>query len=267
MSQPGSLAFALLFVLAVCPARADDDVKSRRDARLDEMRRLAAKLEPQSVETKQAQAIKLRGEPLMRFDDPTRDFYDGTLWAWGESGRPRLLVSIERYEKVWAYEFIATGDHVALKVPSGQTWQPEPPALAMSRVDDLRPSATAAARRQQARELSRRFEMAEFLPPDDARTTLRLFPRPIHEYGNEKADVLTGAMFVYANGTNPEVLLIVEAVRSDSGEVIWQHGCAPLSTARLEATLAGRVVWEAEKMRLPQFDRPYVAVALPFSEE
>jgi hypothetical protein len=63
---------------------------------------------------------------------------------------------------------------------------------------------------------------------------LRRFPRPIQEYADEKMGLLQGSIFIFANGTNLEILLLLEAAKSDDAEQ-WQFGCAPLSTARLEA--------------------------------
>src|SRR5688572_19073724 len=78
-----------------------DDAEDQRQARLQEMRRRAEQLKLGAGKTNDTRAIKLRGEPLLRFDDPTRAFADGTLWAWVDRGRPHALVSVERYEKLW----------------------------------------------------------------------------------------------------------------------------------------------------------------------
>jgi hypothetical protein len=76
---------------------------------------------------------------------------------------------------------------------------------------------------------------------------------------------LHGAIFVFANGTNPEVLLLLEAIKSDDA-MHWQFGCAPLSTARLEAKVGDRVQWDSEKMLKYDFRRPYVAFGVPLEE-
>ena len=35
-------------------------------------------------------------EPIYRFDDPARQFSDGTIWAWGRSGRPAALLTLAK---------------------------------------------------------------------------------------------------------------------------------------------------------------------------
>jgi hypothetical protein len=245
---------------------ADDAAEKARQANLQEMRRRAEalKLEVGEVKTRQ---IKLRGEPLLRFDDPTRAFADGTLWAWVEQGRPLALVSVERYEKLWAYELISlTTEPLTLKTPLGQTWQPSEAPFKEKALPEARLGATASARRQQARQLARDFEMAEYPGPDETRTVLRLIPRPIYEYADEKTGLLHGSMFVFANGTNPEVLLLLEATKTDGAEG-WRFACAPLSTARLEAKLGERVEWDSGKLINYDFKRPYVAFGLPLADQ
>ena len=35
-------------------------------------------------------------EPVYRFDDPARQYSDGTVWAWGRSGRPAALLTLSK---------------------------------------------------------------------------------------------------------------------------------------------------------------------------
>lgn len=257
-------------MLAAClplvAVAADDDDMERRQANLKEMHRRAEALKLSIDVGKETRELKLRGEPLLRFDDPTRAFADGTLWAWGEQGRPRALVSVERYEKLWAYELISlTTDPLTLKTPLGQTWQPTQAPFAEKTLPAATVAASANARRQQARQLARDFEMAEYVGDDLQRTVLRLIPRQVHEYADEKAGLLHGAIFVFANGTNPEVLLLLEAIKSEDG-ASWRFGCAPLSTAQLEARLGDRIEWESPHLVKYDFKRPYVAFGVPLEE-
>jgi hypothetical protein len=264
-----SLTRALLVFLGLsclaCPSPADDDAEKLRQANLKEMRRLAEALKLEAGET-QTRTVKLHSEPLLRFDDPTRAFADGTLWAWVERGRPIALVSVERYEKLWAYELISLStEALTLKTPLGQTWQPSAAPFTEKALPERKVGDSTNARRQQARQLARDFEMAEYPGPDETRTVLRLIPRPIYDYADEKSGLLHGSIFVYANGTNPEVLLLLEATKLDD-TLRWQFGCAPLSTARLEAKLGDRVEWESDKLVKYNFQRPYVAFGVPLEE-
>jgi hypothetical protein len=77
--------------------------------------------------------------------------------------------------------------------------------------------------------------------------------------------LLDGALFVFSNGTNPEMLLILEAVQPD-GDPVWRYALAPVSTAALEASLDGRAVWTAERSATPRAQRPYTYFAVPIAQ-
>lgn len=243
---------------------ADDDPTAERALRRAEMRRRAESLQLELSGQKTDRQPKLLKDPLLRFDDPTRSFYDGALWAWGNRGRPQVIVSIEKYEKVWAYELVSlTAEPFALKTESDWTWSPTDPPFVEQPLAAAAVGETAALRKKQARELSRRFEAAEFVGENETRTVLRLVPRPIFEYGDPEAALLSGAMFIFANGTNPEVLLLLEAQSDGGDKPQWQFAFVPLSTAPLEALLAGKTVWTATAQRKPQAQRPYTYFAVP----
>src|SRR5262249_32804367 len=157
---------------------------------------------------------------------------------------------IERYEKGWAYELLSLGpEKVSLTSDTGWVWKP--PALEAARAldDEKAPALTSAARQRQARTISRRFGASGFAGGRTERLELRLQPHPIHQYQDGDNGLLDGVFFVFSNGTNPEVLLIVEAVtdttdKTDAGH--WQYALARLSTGTLEATLDGKKVWQME---------------------
>ena len=254
------LATALLIGHAVA-LLADDTAATRREQRLQQMRGQVEALKLKVEQRPGDRQPRLARDPLLRFDDPTRDFYDGALWMWCDRGRPHVLVSTERYEKFWSYEWISlTAEPFSIDTSNGWIWQPTDPPFVEQTIKDAAVGETPAIRRRQARDLSRRFETAEYLGEVKARTVLRLSPRPIHEY--EDGELLHGSMFVFANGINPEVLLLLEA-RSTAGKQYWQFAFAPLSSARVEAKLGIQVVWEAAAQEKPQAQRPYAYSQVP----
>jgi hypothetical protein len=260
-NSAGTLALVLFAWTTSAAVHADEaDAKQRLAV-------LQARAEAMQLRAgEKAAPVKLRSEPLMRFTDPTRDFYDGALWAWVESGRPHALISVERYEGSWSYELIALrAESISLKTPLGQ-WKPKDLTFVEQTFPDLVPTEGSNGLRQQARQVSREFDMAQYVGSNGARSQLRLFPRPIYEYADPKAGLLHGAMFVYANGTNPEVLLLAEARATKQGKS-WIYGCTPLSTAPLEAKLGEKVVWESPQLESADFRRPYVAFPLPLEQE
>jgi hypothetical protein len=256
----------VLSVAATCGASAQEAESPTRGQLLQQMRQRAAALVVRLDSPADASPISPATEPLLRFGDATRAFHDGTLWIWTERGRPFLMVSVERYEKVWSYELI-TLDDVAFTLAdeSGWTWKPRgEPVAEQSPTDAPPPAATAQARQRQSRALSLRFAATEFVGEDRQATYLRLQPRPIHQYQDVENGLLHGAFFVFCNGTNPEVLLILEAVE-EGGQGQWRYALARISTAPMQATLDGKQVWTTEPARLPKQQEPYTYYAVPLA--
>jgi hypothetical protein len=69
----------------------------------------------------------------------------------------------------------------------------------------------------------------------------RLLPQPIDRYRGAEAGALDGAVFAFANGTNPELGLILECT-----EQAWSYGACRLSSAALVAALDGKEFFTAE---------------------
>ena len=73
---------------------------------------------------------------------------------------------------------------------------------------------------------------------------LRLMPRPLHRYGVVGTEPLDGALFCLAQGTDPEIFLLLEA-RRDGPATRWEYALASFSDLKLAARYRGRVVWDA----------------------
>ena len=52
-------------------------------------------------------------------------------------------------------------------------------------------------------------------------------------------------MFAFVMGTDPEVVLLLEAVERE-GNLVWQYGIARATAYAVEASLGDEVVWTVE---------------------
>ena len=211
-----------------------------------------------------ADSGRVRREPLYRWNDPTREFSDGTLWFWKTSGRPVAVVATELYPQnpafgtVWALEFtsLSTGP---IKVDGGEhfdrnyadmyppradgslRWSPVKSGVEFRGISDAPvPAHTEAERTRQMRDLLKRFS-ARILQV--TRLRLRLIPHPIDRYADVASGLVDGGVFLYANGTNPEVLLMLEARNGRAGSSGWSYAAAPLARAKVSLVLGRQVVW------------------------
>jgi hypothetical protein len=190
-------------------------------------------------------------DPVLRYSDPTRDT-NGTVWAWGRPGRPVALLTLTDEPlpaqlgppggRLWYYEFVALSN-ARIKVSGGEdwTWQPQGGAPRMSPLPDTTaPAETERLRGRQMRLLAKRFSANESYQGETYE--LRLLETPIHRYADPQNKLVDGAIFAFAHGTNPEVVLLLEAQETPSG-LQWRYGFARMGAATLSVSLNEREVF------------------------
>ncbi|MEJ7636549.1 MAG: hypothetical protein WKF75_00805 [Singulisphaera sp.] len=225
-------AWATAFVLIAhlsghAPGQEADD----RGVRLEEMRGLIRAIEVTDTSRPARRPEPLSAEPLHRWSDPTREFSDGSLWAFGTAGRPVALATMELYGDPkgitnWAYELIALapgpivgesgGRYASVNVPFHPRvggplhWMPEGQGVEMREVaDPTAPGKSESQRLRQMKAIANRITARETgaNENDGLKTELRLMPRPIHRYADPDSGLVDGAFFLSAYGTNPELLV------------------------------------------------------------
>jgi hypothetical protein len=232
----------------------DEAAKDERAQRYREMERRAKAIRLFQSKGGTDVEVPLLEKPLFRFDDPARLFHDGTMWAWGRSGRPLALVTLERYKTSWSYELISLSEGgIFAELGERGRWTPRGPNSQYQRFPNApTPAENEAQRMLQMKALAGRFIASE-TAPEGGRYELRLLPQPIHRYSAEDGKLTEGALFIFAYGTNPEVLIVIECGRPEPKSVAWHYGFAPLSTAALSVRLDGSEVW---KMPVPTTREP-----------
>ena len=85
------------------------------------------------------------------------------------------------------------------------------------------------------RQLAKRFAAKEKF--NNETIELRLIAQPIDRYQSEAEKITDGAIFALANGTNPEIGILLEC---DSER--WVYGILRLSAAQSSVTLDGKEV-------------------------
>jgi hypothetical protein len=284
----GDVIAAVLFVLAfgsVGPLRAQSSgaAKDGGAARLQEMKRLVQAIQFFEVKGGARTPAEPLPEPLFRWDDPSRNFRDGALWALGRTGRPVAILSTGLnphpvYGAVWSHELVslstgpvaaeAAGGYIPLAAGpvapekgGALRWAPRGPGLELRPFPDApAPTDTEVRRLRQMKELVGRFAASEFNQPHRERFELRLLPRPIHRYADPASGLIDGAIFHFAYGTDPEVLVLIEARRSGSSAPAWQYGLARLSRAEVSVSLDRGEVWRQPYALWPAPEDPYYIV-------
>lgn len=222
---------------------------------------LAGQIDLQSLKNGEwADVARLEGS-VLSYGDPTRSNSNGSVWVWGEAGRP--LAIMELYQPAtrpddWVYVLcnISGGDLRANR--NEQSWWSVNSSDIATNPLEGAPAvgATRGPRLLQMKEISRRFEAHEFWDPNNSRFELRLLAQPLHRYADEDRGVVDGSVFAFTNGTNPEVLLLVEA-KKDGEALAWNYSLARLGHAEMHVTLDGHEIWTVARVDAAPPTEPY----------
>ena len=200
-----------------------------------------------SLDEGQQQPLERQKEPVFKWQNLLHDKGQlGAVYVWTREERPERLGTIfsqhENLQRAVVHEFHTLSDRVlAVRSPKGlyREWRPKgsfpiKPLANASAVSD-----NAQQQLLQLRNLARKFSAVTHI--GNERTEMRLAPRPLVRYQPTRSDVLDGALFAFlssAAGTDPEVVLMIEARHADSKtkDWTWHPGVARLTDRDLVVT-------------------------------
>jgi hypothetical protein len=208
---------------------------------------------------------QMQTTPLFRYDDETRGYVDGTVWRLGETGRPLAIITAELHPNYLGggprivYDLLSlTSRPFTARSPDIPGWSPRAPAVVLKPLLKAPETSMVPAKRlTQLKEQARRFSgTQEVQETDKTFVHLRLLPREIERYTPGPQERSDGAIFLFANGRNPALLLVVETDGKD-----WQYGIGRLSMpSTLEMRLDDAVVWSGPRIpSSPGWTEPYNA--------
>jgi hypothetical protein len=114
------------------------------------------------------------------------------------------------------------------------------------------PADTARRRTAQIKRLTGRFEGRLNLWEGGV-AVIRVIPRPIYEYNDPVTELPHGAIFgLTATGTNPDVLLLVEAHEDSDGALRWEYAFAQMTSAGLDLRLDDETVVRTARVPLAE---------------
>lgn len=258
----------VLFQAEKLPAKADEPVAPRnagqshdsdRSERMERMLRTASDYEL-FVGANREKKLKRRKEAILRWSNPLRATDDGAVFLWTSVGRPAAMLSIYTYgENNVGHEFqsLAVGPLVATYHES-EVWSPERGGIEFQPVPASPvPAATAALRLSQMRSLLRDFSAA--VGRDQRRHELRLMTQPLYRYGDREGEVLDGGVFAFAQGTDPEMLVLLEARRNHEKPATWHFAAARMNMGNLELKHRDIIVWTIDDWNRKRDPRePYI---------
>jgi hypothetical protein len=264
----GPLSFIGVVVVGLFVAAADDEPGTKLNGWQQMFRRHAASFEI-VVAGSEDSPVKLGREPILNWSQPVRGGGDGAVFLWVQEGHPVALGTLFIWPTNDDRQAITHEMHSLSRSPLTVTWKnrrwtPPKDALEWKVIPNVpEPEATSESRLRQMRTLSRQFQ-AESHNTADRMWVLRLLPRPLYRYEigdrppllSKDVELLDGAVFGFVEGTDLEIVLLVEAHRTNEGRQ-WTYALARMSDLRLRVTLAEKPVWEAEKWDYGPPNQPY----------
>ncbi|MEX1026646.1 MAG: hypothetical protein WD049_01375 [Candidatus Paceibacterota bacterium] len=193
---------------------------------------------------------------VLRWPNLVRATNDGATAIWTQDGRPRAVCCTwTDFNGILSLGPGLLSEKVIVAELDGETiWRPRslgPSMTAFRAIPETTPVATLNAQRlREMRLLAKRFK-ADLGDASD-RETLRLLATPIYRYEIptkrdgppkevETPDVLDGAIFAFAHGTDPETLLMIEARRS-AESYQWQYAAVKRTGGPIRLFLDGELV-------------------------
>lgn len=200
----------------------------------------------------QGREAQLVRKPIYNWTNPLRSGgQNGGVYIWLDEGRPVVIGSIfshpEAGQRIICHEF-----HAFTTLPlkperdnAEQRWEPQA-AVPLVRLEGApKPESSPARRLIQMRNLGREFT-ANSIDNEKERWELRLLAQPMYRYDKPKGEVFDGALFAFVTsaGTDPEVILALEARHTTEGDA-WFYRALRFSDSDLRVQHHGKEVWSS----------------------
>jgi hypothetical protein len=213
--------------------------------------------------------LDLQREPVLRWSNPEAGQVHGNVYLWTRDGRPQAAGCLFNWFSPPAarmeHEFHSFAEGpLSAKFHGNTVWKTSEPGVRFSDVPGAAaPAANEAQRLLQLKQLAKEFSGAGKFPTNASDLALRLLPQPIHRYSAPKQGIITGGLFAFVRGTDPEIFLLIEARGKDAASVRWQFGATRMhSMARLWLRHQDKQIWSVEPLPLKKIFETH---ALPYT--
>ena len=181
----------------VAPATESAEAKRSRE----ELQVSLDQVAPMRLQHAETGAVIERVEhPVLRYAAPLWGGHHGTLWVWGQRGRPVavLEMSLLGKEGLWYRSFHATTDvPIKLDLGNGKSWTPKSSNVKFQPLPNAPPPAeTPSARLRQMKAFLQKFsahQLWTWREGDGSRHELRMLTTPVHFRMGRRSDALNRA--------------------------------------------------------------------------
>jgi len=252
------LAIAFLAVCAVCWS---EDKEQEKQWSTEAARLALAEAKTYEIRAgkKDGESVQLNETPVLKWSNSINVSVHGAVFVWMRGDRPEVIASIFKFNSPrvnFSAEFQLLSEQPLVASKNGEVvWQPAEAGVAFKALADAPvPAKTAPLRLVQMREIARNFSMDLTTVIGKSKHELRLMSQPLLRYGGRSPHLADGALFAFARGTDPDVILLLEA-RSAQGQASrWEYALARMHVGALAARYKEKEIWAVEEMTQP-YDR------------
>ena len=202
-------------------------------------------------------ATPLTPLPVLRWRNVVRGQEgEAMMVVWPHNGRPVAMASIYPWQEKMCHEFdsLSRETKVSARDKDRVIWSPDAAGVEFKEIPrGPKPAKTPAERLRQMKVIAESFKarMTGWQADDSDQEALRLLPRPLYRYDLTNAKepdpkLVDGGLFAFVQGTDPEVVLIIEAIGT-AEKADWQYAFARATSGGLEVKMGDEVVWTAKK--------------------
>ena len=197
----------------------------------------------------QTQLLELSEKPVFSWTNEIRENrQQGHLFVWMFDGRPEVIGTMfsspdrQTMRRAVVHEFHTLSTEKLHPIsPDNSAFKWNPDAGIVFRLADGAPdvSQTTGPRLLQMRSIARKFSAQTLNVSDQQTFELRLLPTPLTHYKPGSKEVLEGALFamVSSAGTDPELLLVIEARHPEENAEAWKWHASALRFTDRELTV------------------------------
>ena len=243
-----------IFLTSLAQAAAADD-QPPQDAAAGALARFQKEAESYEMQIgdQSPSPLELQAKPILHWDNPAGNGEDGAVFVWLQHGRPEVIGTFFTLRRASTGETILKHSlHSLSDLPLAadcaklRVWSPKSPGVVFRAVPGASPPADSSrARLLQMKALVKDFS-GKMVDLRENSTELRLLPQPLIRYEPTAGQVVDGAIFALAEGTDPQILVLIEARRDKDGPPTWQYGFARFHFVHLWGYHKGVEVWHVE---------------------
>jgi hypothetical protein len=254
----GSLAVGVLGSRAQKPAEKPAN-RENIDAALKLTQAAAAEYE--ILVDNDKKPLELQREPVLQWSNPIEGEIHGNVFLWMRDGRPLVVASLHKWfspKTNMAHEFHSLAEEpLSARFHGKPVWKTNEAGLSFVDVPKADvPAAGEAQRLVQLRQFARNFAVTK-KNYDRVESELRLLPKPLHSYSAPKHGLVQGALFVFVQGTDPDLFLLIEARGEKLAGTRWQFAVARMTgAAELRLRYRDQQIWKAEMLSRAEYTDP-----------